>query len=211
LERFVVSTGRAGSTLLSKPPDVVLDGLADSVGWVRRTILGTQGWRDRFLGRGSGPNDLFPPAPEPGGPPQILYGGAHTLLEPEQALVIEFTPQARTWNVNWHHLPWGESADVLRQQTSLNHTQAAIDGDGRVRIVIAGRDPGVANWIDTAGRREGILLYRWMWSEDAPVPSGTVVPVDDILGVLPSDTALVDTDGRAAQLAHRRAHLARRY
>ena len=49
--------------------------------------------------------------------------------------------------------PWWETIDYGRHQSSLNGHQATVDDDGVVRAVIAHDDPGVANWLDTAGPR----------------------------------------------------------
>jgi hypothetical protein len=35
-----------------------------------------------------------------------------------------------------------------------------LDHDGRLRVVIADRDTGHANWLDTCGRSEGELATR---------------------------------------------------
>jgi hypothetical protein len=86
-----------------------------------------------------------------------------------------------------------------------------VDSDGRVRIVIAHTDPGVHNWLSTEGRDEGIVIYRWIWSEDAPMPTTKVVPSDTVRDVLPADTATVDAAGRERQLEARRRHLSLRY
>ncbi len=125
---------------------------------------------------------------------------------------MEFVPpQARYWVVQWHRLPWGDAADFLRTITSLNHRQCHVDDDAKVRIVISHRDPGVQNWLDAGGRRDGLLMNRWIWTTDNPVPEGTVVAVDELHTVLPESTPRFSAAERAAQLAARRDHLARRY
>ena len=63
---------------------------------------------------------------------------------------------------------WGESLDYANHQTSLNGFQAERDADGVLRYVIAHRDPGVPNWLDTTGHREGFLAPRWAYSEQPP-------------------------------------------
>lgn len=44
-----------------------------------------------------------------------------------------------------------------------------------MRIVIAARDPGMPNWIDTRGHLEGPMIFRW---------SRTALPVPDIAAQL---------------------------
>ncbi len=44
-------------------------------------------------------------------------------------------------------------------------------------MVIAPSDPGpgVENWLDTGGRREGYMLVRWVLADGPPHPSAEVV------------------------------------
>ena len=46
---------------------------------------------------------------------------------------------------------WWETIDYANHQSSLNGFQAVLDDDGVFRAVVSARDPGVANWLDTAG------------------------------------------------------------
>ncbi len=52
-------------------------------------------------------------------------------------------------------------------------------GPGRsYRIVVSERDPGVPNWIDTAGHRRGTIFWRFLLPEETPeLPRCQVVPV----------------------------------
>jgi hypothetical protein len=36
--------------------------------------------------------------------------------------------------------------------------------------VVAHADPGVPNWIETAGHRHGTMCFRWIGAEDPPQP-----------------------------------------
>ena len=49
---------------------------------------------------------------------------------------------------------------------SLNRFQTKLDADGRFRIVIAHRDPGEENWLDTEGRSFGMVFWRYFLAED---------------------------------------------
>ena len=110
-------------------------------------------------------------------------------------------------------LPAGtyELVDMVEHQSSLNQRQVSVDADGKIRIVIAGRDPGVANWLDTAGRRVGQFTFRFFWSNADPEFTARVVKLADLDADLPADTVRVDAAARAAVLAARRAHFAFRY
>ena len=140
------------------------------------------------------------------------YGWGRFLLEEDQALVVSFTPpdDAHYWGFqlyNW----WGESFDYTYRQSSLNGHQARPDGDGVVRLVIARSDPGVANWVDPAGHREGILAPRFLGSAAAPTPECAVVPLAELRAALPEDTLEVTADERREGLRRRRDAVWRRF
>lgn len=125
-------------------------------------------------------------------------------LEPEEALVLEFEPPKGVyWSISLGN-PWLETINYGRHQSSLNGHQAVIDSDGKVRFVLAARDPGVANWLDTAGYSNGAMLLRCVRTETAPVPSTRVVPIDDVMAALPANTTVIDPDERAKVVATRR-------
>ncbi len=192
------------------PPEQLTSGLHDALDYITRTTDGVMKWGEDFFAHSPGPNQ-FPPTFA--GPIQVItYGGTRFVLEPDEALIMDFEPpDARYWVVQWHHLPWGDAADFVHTITSLNHTQVDVDDDGRVRIVVAHRDPGVKNWLDTNGRREGLLMNRWIWTNNNPIPVGTVIPFDRLSESLNAGIGRFSPSDREQQLAARRAHLARRY
>jgi len=100
--------------------------------------------------------------------------------------------------------------DYATRQTSLYQAQAHVDGDGRFRCVIAHHDPGVPNWLDTCGHPEGMIQYRWVWTETRPHPRVTIVPFEELRALLPPETPTITEDERRAAIAIRQAHLPRR-
>lgn len=126
-------------------------------------------------------------------------------LGPDEALVVDCdVPDARYWSWQLYQMGWFDLVDTIERQTSLNHTEATIDGD-RLQVVVSARDPGVANWLDTGGRRNGLLMLRWFWPRGAnPTPSTRVVAADELSGP-------VTPEQRAAALRRRRRHLAWRF
>jgi hypothetical protein len=54
-----------------------------------------------------------------------------------------------------------QTYDYAHRQVSLNRAQTKVEPDGSFEIVIAHRDPGVANWIDTEGRPFGMVFWRF--------------------------------------------------
>jgi hypothetical protein len=107
--------------------------------------------------------------------PNICYYHGYWELEPDQALVIEVTPPlCDYWNFQLNN-HWMESLDYRHHPVAINKHQARARSDGSVRIVVAHRDPGVDNWISTAGHRRGTMCLRWIRAEQHPDPSTRVV------------------------------------
>jgi hypothetical protein len=95
-----------------------------------------------------------------------------------------------------------------------SHCEASYEGV--IRLVIAHRDPGVWNWIDTTGHREGFLTPRWAYSETPPndqwpTISAKKVPFDEIREHLPPETREITPEQRREQVRVRQEHVLRRY
>ena len=171
-----------------------------------------------FLGFGAAPptNGFLPPAD------MSAMGAAaenrpvigRFELDPGQALILEFEPPTGAyWSVSLGN-PWLETINYGRHQSSLNGFQVVRDDDGRVRMVLAAEDPGVANWIDSDGLREGILTLRMAEFGDAgPQPSlgahGRVVKLDRLDTEVPG-LRRVSSAERETELAQRRHAYLRR-
>ena len=87
-------------------------------------------------------------------PFQTASRGYFRLREDEALLVEAPVADCRYASIQLGN-PWMESLDYASRQASLNHRTRHVDADGRVRYVISIRDPGVHNWLDTAGWAEG--------------------------------------------------------
>ena len=133
-------------------------------------------------------------------------------LAQDEALLIEAPVAAcRYTNIQLAN-PWMESLDYASHQSSLNHATAHVDADGRVRYVISRRDPGVQNWLDTAGLPEGSFLARWTRCDEYPTGiSSRVIGLADLDDHLPAGTPRVTPDERARVIAARQAAISRRY
>jgi hypothetical protein len=132
-------------------------------------------------------------------------------LKPDEALILELEPPTGVyWSISLGN-PWLETIHYGRHQSSLNGHQAAIDSDGILRVVISSRDPGVANWLDSAGHSNGAMLLRCVRTETAPVPSSRVVKIDDVAPALPADTAMTTPDERAKVIEARRRAVHERF
>jgi hypothetical protein len=114
------------------------------------------------------------------GDPNTRYFYSYWQLSEDEAFVIEFTPPVcEYWNLQiGNH--WLESLDYLHYDTHVNHATAQMNPDGSVCVVVARRDPGVANWLDTAGHAQGGLALRWVGAEEVPPLRTRVVPIETL-------------------------------
>ncbi len=132
-------------------------------------------------------------------------------LEPDEALVVEVTPpEGLYWSYSVGN-PWWETIDYARHQSSLNGHQAVVDDDGILRVVIAHEDPGVANWLDTAGHSAGPVILRCVRTESAPVPTTRVVPFAVLASAVVSGTQRVSPEDRRRTMAARRLAVSKRF
>jgi hypothetical protein len=157
-------------------------------------------------------NAFIPPRKEPRGLKTMSYAFCFWALQPDEALVVTFAkPDAAYWSTQLYQLGWFEALDLGRQ-TSLNHQQTRVGSDDAVTVVVSAADPGVANWLDTEGRPEGLLTFRGAWLNAAPPTAETrVVRLADLDSTLGPDVPRIDPAGRATAIAARREHLRWRF
>jgi hypothetical protein len=133
-------------------------------------------------------------------------------LEPDEALYVETdVPDARYWGLQLATLGWFEQVDPVHRITSLNQRQLRVNADGRVRVALAHEDPGVPNWLDTGGHREGLLTFRWFWPRSDPSPRTRVVKQRELSRLWPAGTPVIDAEARRRELRARQEHLAWRF
>jgi len=133
-------------------------------------------------------NQIEPPFAQP----LVSYGwvasdaayamGAFELEDDEVLLVEGSSPGCAFWNVClWN--AFLQTYDYRDQRVTLNGGQVKLEPDGSWRIAIAARDPGVPNWLSTAGHRRGRIWFRWFLAESVPErPRTRVVPRDALPG-----------------------------
>jgi hypothetical protein len=141
-------------------------------------------WIDYVAERRAGIHNALTPMRDAGDlqtPEGIRYLEGYWSLAAGEALVLEFEPAPVPY---WGFLImnfWMESLEWRDRRVSINNRQAVTEpGTGTVRIVIAERDPGHPNWIDTAGHREGLMSLRWARHPTLPVVRSRVVPIDSL-------------------------------
>ncbi len=126
-------------------------------------------------------------------------------LEEDEALIYEteIPEQYRYWAIQLNDDIF-RSIDWVNRQTSLNDYSARLDDDGKFRAVISARDPGVPNWLDTAGYRKGAMFGRWYKCSSTPTPTITKVKVADVRQHLPENTPVVTSEERELAIRTRR-------
>jgi hypothetical protein len=146
----------------------------------------------------------------------IYAGGLYDLAE-DEALYIEATFSGNPVYVGFHlGNMWGESPDYANHQSSLNLHQMYMGEDRVQRWVVAHRDPGVQNWVDTTGLPRGFLSHRWAYSvipeeKDWPLIAARKIKFDEIRSHFPEDMPILDEEQRRAAIGIRQAHVQRRY
>jgi hypothetical protein len=136
---------------------------------------------------------------------QFYYEGPYELGD-DEALIVETKMPARC--------PYRsliltneiyETTDWYNNHSSLNGSQAQPDADGVLRIVVSAKDPGVPNWLDTAGHPRGLIQGRWTDCDSQPMPSIRKVAFADVRAALPAGTPTVSKEQRERLLRDRRA------
>ncbi len=94
--------------------------------------------------------------------PDNLYMIGTFRVADDEALIIEVEPPpTRYWNIVLSSI-WYETSDYMSRQSSLTLEDAVTDQDGKVRLVISQKNPGVANWLDPMDNQRGTMVFRWL-------------------------------------------------
>lgn len=126
-------------------------------------------------------------------------------VDDDEALIVTLAeaPQGVYWSYPLADV-WSRTLDFRERQSTLNFAQVRQDADGAIRVVISRRDPGVANWLDTTGRREGDIAFRNYRTRTPIVPTIKRLKLNSLWDHLPADTARVTPEERSAELKRRR-------
>ena len=115
-----------------------------------------------------------------GGDPNIAYYHSHWALAEDEALLIEvMPPECEHWNFQVNNY-WMESLDYRHHTIHTNKKLARYEDDGSVRLVVAHRDPGLPNWLETAGHTSGTMCFRWIKASEHPEPGTRVVNMSEL-------------------------------
>ncbi len=145
--------------------------------------------------------NVFEPVRYPGALVKQVYWPACFQLEEDEALIIEtdIPAHAPYWNIQLND-PYFNALEYVYRISSSNGHYAKLGSDGKYRAVIALEDPGVPNWLDPAGYREGGIYGRWYDCDSEPTPTITRVKLSALRDYLPADTPVVTAEERAEEL-----------
>ena len=184
---------------------------------LKRDVLAKLPEYVRFWGKyhttwlgGLEPNSYVGPVMRDGGWGYIA--GLRFQLAPDEALLVTTDSGGAGYAGFQLCDNWMISPDARRHQASLNLAQAATNPDGTRSYAITPVDPGIHNWIDSAGLHNGIALLRFQAmppgvNKDDLIREFRVLKLSD-LDDLPLPR--VSPDQRKAQMAMRHSlHAAR--
>lgn len=197
------------------PPAPTPEGLAhalrEAAEIVPTTIEYWRDWHQRFREHPNRFISSVTQAKHGAGPGGILLH-CGWFVEPDEVMVIRLQPPERCdyWEMEMDNY-WMASPDYRYRLVSTNSHHAIAESDGSVVAVLAHDDPGVPNWIDASGHKEGHLTLRWMQVDEAPVPDVAVVKRAELSSALPGDARRIDEAGRREQLRLRRIGVDRRF
>jgi hypothetical protein len=160
-------------------------------------------------------NTMVAPRLTPGGLSTQYSSAGHFDLRSDQALVITLPVTDAPYLGFQLGSMWYISLDYINHQTSLNASQAQADPDGKIRIVVAGENPGVTNWVETLGHRRGFLQFRWQrvsrTMTEADGPAVELVDFEALPAALPYyEHNKISDDRWRARIAQRQNQIANR-
>ena len=101
-----------------------------------------------------------------------VYSMAPFVLGLNQALLIRGRfPRCRFSNVVLFNR-FLQTFNYEERSVSLNRAQTVLKNDGSFEMILAHRDPGRPNWLDTEGRPYGIMFWRFQ------LPEGDIAPLE---------------------------------
>ncbi len=141
---------------------------------------------------------------------------ANLWLEHDEALLIRANAAGALFRNVMLSDAFHLSVNYGSSLSSLNMCQMTPDEDGNFTYVVAHRDPGIHNWLDTGGLRQTNFGQRWQafapgYGGESPAMTAHVVKFDSLDLELPRGVHRIDNAGRRTQLAHRKAGFDRRF
>jgi hypothetical protein len=174
-----LTIARRGSDAKPEPlsAERLQHGLVNATRFVEGTATLFANWAQGYQQH---PNQI-PPANQAlcqsvGGDPNIFYYHSYWRLADDEALVIHIAriPECRFWNLQINNY-WMESLDYRYHRICHNKHSTRLDADGGATLVLAHRNPGHPNWLETAGHNNGTLCLRWIGATEQVHPTTRIV------------------------------------
>jgi hypothetical protein len=127
-------------------------------------------FKNKWLGGNLQANQIVTPFPRDGGWGYLAAGRYD--LAADQVLLITTERRGADYTGVQITDPWMIAPDARSHSTSVNTAKAKANADGSVTYAIAPTDPGLANWVDTAGLHQGYVLLRWQGFPANAKPEG---------------------------------------
>jgi hypothetical protein len=144
-----------------------------------------------------------------------FQAGGRFKLADDQALVITTLDGGAAYTGFQVSDPWTISPYPFYATTSRNSSQVTPNPDGSLTYVISLIDPGVANWIDTAGLHEGWFMLRWqnltMAQGTGLLQSAQLVRLAELEAALAPGTPRITLPQRSAEILQRANDYESRY
>ena len=196
-----------------RPPLGEEEQVALTAGYMRRYAENTMRWNQQALGRPVNSFSFTIDRDTDGALRNQIYIMGKFELADDEALVLDVHLGGAKYFIAPITNIWGTTNEIVRRTGSLNSAQSKPNGDGTYTFVVSTADPGIHNWIDPDGMREGLMTLRWAeFDGGRPSPQlgvqSRIVKLAELPRAVPKDTAFVTPDGRRSQLAERAASYA---
>jgi hypothetical protein len=139
------------------------------------------------------------------------FGGFR--LGEDDCVIVRIDPGGARYHSIVAHDMYYRTVEAGERPSSYNAGQTIYGPDGVATYVFSHRDPGVANWVDTAGLPATIILQRWqaLPPGDLAASSATQhIKLTDLNRLLGTETGSVTSAERARQIEARRQSYQRR-
>lgn len=139
---------------------------------------------------------------------QIYIMGHFHLPDSDSVLILDIDMGGADYFIAPVTNVWGTSNEIRSRNGSLNKTQLQANRDGTYTLALAVDDPGIRNWLDPDGMREGILTLRWAeFDSGRPLPtlgvSSRLVSRSALASDIPDSVSRIDAEQRAGALQKR--------
>jgi hypothetical protein len=196
-----------------RPPLGEEEQVALTAGYMRKYADNTMRWNQQALGRPVNSFSFTIDRDTDGALRNQIYIMGKFELADDEALVLDVHLGGAKYFIAPITNIWGTTNEIVCRTGSLNSAQSKPNGDGTYTFVVSTADPGIHNWIDPDGMRDGLMTLRWAEfvggrpSRQLGVQS-RIVKLAELPRAVPKDTAFVTPDGRRRQLAERAASYA---